>query len=77
MSDIKTRINRNSKVCHFFLIRISSIKIHINFLKLIFYLSHYVISSIFEAAGEALATVQEQLQEVKMDCKTRNSLKKK
>ena len=42
-----------------------------------FYVSHYLVSSKFEAADEIMAKVQDQFQEVKMDFKTRNSSKKK
>ena len=50
---------------------ISSVKIHPNLLKLL-YFSHNLISSKFEAADEIMAKVQDQFGEVNVDLNTRN-----
>ena len=61
---------------YLFLRGICSLKIHLNLLKLLLYLSHYLISSKSEAADEIMAKVQHQFQEIKMDFNSRNSSKR-
>ena len=55
--------------------RISSLKIHLNLRKLL-YFSHYLINIRLEAADEIIAKVQHKFREVKIDIKTWNSSKK-
>lgn len=57
-------INRNLK---------SSLKIHLNYLKLVMHFNHHLISMKSEVAHEIKAKIQHQFQ-IKMDFRTRNSL---
>ena len=54
-----------------FLRWISSLKIHLNLLKLVLYFSHYLISSFKFTAYEIITNLQHQFRKIKMDFKTR------
>ena len=60
-----------------FLRRISKLVVHLNLLKLVLLLSHYLISNKCEAADEIMAKVHHLFLEVKMDFNSRNLLKKR